>query len=378
MNMDPQMRHRTVTVEKVRPKRLSRKQKKTKILIAGSAILAIIIVILTISAACSSDSSEDSRRAGLRFFWSKINGGEDDGEGKKDVLAKYTEDSATLSDEFSFTNGVLIDIASNTVLASMEADECIFPASLTKVMTLIVAVESCPDLEGTFTMTADILEPLILENASVAEFAVGEEVTVRDMLYGLILPSGADAAIGLATYIAGSEDAFVELMNKKAEEMGLGYTHFMNCSGLHHDEHYSTCREMAEILRYAMENETMREVLTTYQYTTSSTPEHPEGIELTSTMFSRMYGDEPENAFIIAGKTGYTLEAHHCLASFAVKCEEGESEDAIYSRKGDYILVTVGSPTKWGAVFDAIDIYTSASTGKGISDGVIGRLTNKY
>ena len=135
---------------------------------------------------------------------------------------------------------------------------------------------------------------------------------------------------------------------------------------------------MAEILRYAMENETMRDVLTAYKYTTASTPQHPEGIELTSTMFSRMYGDEPECAFIIAGKTGYTLEAHHCLASLAVKCDEGESEDTIYSRRGDYILVTIGSPTKWGAVFDAIDIYTSASTGKGISNGVISRLTDKY
>lgn len=377
MNMNPQMRQRPAPVENRRRRGIGRKQKRIMLLIAACALLIVAITTVIIVCIVSSDpNGTDSRIPILGLFASRNDN--DEADQKKDPLAKYTADSATLSDEFSFTNGVLIDIASNTVLASMEADECIFPASLTKVMTLIVAVESCPELGGTFTMTADILEPLILENASVAEFAVGEEVTVLDMLYGLILPSGADAAIGLATHIAGSEENFVELMNKKAEEMGLGYTHFMNCSGLHHDEHYSTCREMAEILRYAMENETMREVLTTYQYTTSSTPEHPEGIELTSTMFSRMYGDEPESAFIIAGKTGYTLEACHCLASFAVKCEEGESEDAIYSRKGDYILVTVGSPTKWGAVFDAIDIYTSASTGKGISDGVIGRLTNKY
>ena len=374
MNMNPQMRQRPASALKGHIKE-QRKNRKYRNLLIIASLLLVLLITVTVVTVIIQQGNEDSRKSGLKFFWTKIPEYE---KATKDVLAEYTNDSAALSNDFSFTNGVLIDINSNTVLASKEADECIFPASLTKIMTLIVAVENCSELDATFIMTAEILEPLILENASVAGFAVGEEVTVKDMLYGLILPSGADAAVGLARYIAGSEDSFVELMNKKSEDMGLHHTHFMNASGLHHDEHYSTCREMAEILRYAMENETMREVLTTYQYTTSSTPEHPDGIELTSTMFSRMYGDEPENAFIIAGKTGYTLEAHHCLASFAVKCEEGESEDSIYSRKGDYILVTVGSPTKWGAVFDAIDIYTSASTGKGISDGVIGRLTNKY
>ncbi len=376
MNMNSQMRQRPPVVDRGRHQRVNRRRKRANILITACIFLVAALIILTIVVACNTDRNEDTRKSGLKFFWSKINDEED--EEKKDVLAGYTEDSATLSADFSFTNGVLIDVKGNTVLASKDADECIFPASLTKVMTLIVAVESCTDLNGKFTMTSEILEPLIIENASVAEFATGEEVTVKDMLYGLILPSGADAAIGLATYISGSEEAFAQLMNKKAEEMGLVNTHFMNSSGLHHDEHYSTCREMAEILRYAMENDTMRDVLTTYQYTTSFTPQHPDGIELTSTMFSRMYGDEPENAFIIAGKTGYTLEACHCLASFAVKCEEWESEEDIYNRSGDYILVTVGSPTKWGAVFDAIDIYTASSTGKGISNGVLNKLTNKY
>ncbi len=373
MNMNPQMRQRPASALKGHIKEQRKKRKYRNLLIIASLLLVLLITV-TVVAVINQQRNEDSRKSGLKFFWTKI----PDIEESNDVLAEYTNDSAALSNDFSFTNGVLIDVNSNTVLASKEADECIFPASLTKIMTLIVAVENCSELDATFIMTAEILEPLILENASVAGFAVGEEVTVKDMLYGLILPSGADAAVGLAEYIAGSEVSFVELMNKKSEDMGLHHTHFMNASGLHHDEHYSTCREMAEILRYAMGNEIMREVLTTYQYTTSDTPEHPEGIELTSTMFSRMYGDEPENAFIIAGKTGYTLEAHHCLASFAIKCEEGEREDVIYGRKGDYILVTVGSPTKWGAVFDAIDIYTSASTGNGISNGVGGRLSNKY
>lgn len=240
---------------------------------------------------------------------------------------------------------VLIDCESNSVIAQRNAEAKMYPASMTKVMTLIVAVENMSSLDDTFTMTADILSPLYDADASLAGFQENEVITIKDMLYGAILPSGADATEGLAEKIAGSEENFVKLMNEKAQEMGLHNTHFTNTSGLHNDNHYTTALDMAVITNYAMNNELCREILSTYQYTTSKTKQHPKGILLESTMFSRMYGDEVEGVLIKGGKTGFTSEAQHTMTSFAEK--NGK----------EYILVTAHEDDKWGSVYDAFDIY---------------------
>ena len=188
-------------------------------------------------------------------------------------------------------------------------------------MTLLVAVENIENLDDTFLMTNEILYPLNLQDASVAGFLGGENVTIRDLLYGLALPSGADAAVAIADYVAGSEEEFAVLMNEKVEELGLKNTHFVTTSGLHDENHYSTLADIAVILQEAMDNNLCRQILSTYQYRTESTDEHPNGILLTSTMFSRMKGNEDEDigVDIVGGKTGYTNEAGHCLASFARK-----------------------------------------------------------
>lgn len=241
--------------------------------------------------------------------------------------------------------GVLVDLESRKILAQRNGNEMIYPASLTKIMTLAVAVEHIDNLDDTFTMTYEILAPLIREDATRAGFVEGEHVRIEDMLYGAILPSGADATIGLAEYISGSEEAFVELMNEKAKELGLKNTHFMNTSGLHHGNHYSTPTDMAVILEYALKNETCRNILSRYQYTTSPTKEHPEGIELTSTMFGRMYGTEVDGVIIFCGKTGYTTEAGHCLASAAEK--DGK----------EYIAVTIKGHGKYKPIYDSFEIY---------------------
>lgn len=240
---------------------------------------------------------------------------------------------------------ILVDLENNKVLAERNADKKMYPASMTKIMTLIVAVENMKSLDDTFTMTYEILNPLIEEDASIAGFEENETITIKDMLYGAILPSGADATVGLAEAIAGSEADFVRMMNEKAKEMGLKSTHFTNTSGLHDDNHYSTVLDMAVILEYALQNDLCREILSTYQYTTTKTKEHPKGILLESTMFSRMYGDEVENVTIEGGKTGFTSEAQHCMASFAIKNNK------------EYIVVTAMEDDKWGSVFDAFDIY---------------------
>jgi D-alanyl-D-alanine carboxypeptidase (penicillin-binding protein 5/6) len=105
---------------------------------------------------------------------------------------------------------------------------------------------------------------------------------------------------------------------------------------------------MAMILAYAMQYPLCREILSAYQYTTTPTEKHPEGVLLTSTMFSRVYGDEPEGATIVAGKTGYTHQAHHCLASYGQRDRDGAG----------FILVTVDASGKFEPIFDAIHVYS--------------------
>ncbi len=239
----------------------------------------------------------------------------------------------------------LIDVKNNQLIAGRESETKIYPASMTKVMTLIVAVENVKNKNASYTFAFEMLNRLFLEDASVAGFLENETIDFNELLYGLILPSGAEAAEGLAELIAGSQDAFVELMNKKCDELGLSNTHFMNVSGLYDDNQYTTCTEMAMIMNYAMKNPECAKVLSTYQYTTKTTEQHPEGILLTSTMFSRMYGTEVEGVTITAGKTGYTNEAGHCMVSYATK------------DNNSYICVTAYAGNKWHSIFDSFEIY---------------------
>ena len=269
---------------------------------------------------------------------------------QKPVFPVYTADTVTLTDDVDADYALLMDVDDNRVLAAKGADGRTYPASVTKVMTLLVAVENISDFTDTFTMTYAITDPLYLANATVAGFSNNEAVTMEDLLYGTILPSGADACQALAIYVAGSDEAFVTLMNQRAQEMGLKNTHFTNTSGLHDKDHYTTAEDMAVILRVAMENPHCRQVLSTYQYTTASTPQHPEGILLTSTLFGRMYGTEPDGATVVAGKTGYTSQAGHTMVSYA------EGLDG-----HDYILVTLKGSNRWKATYDAINLYTEFS-----------------
>lgn len=263
--------------------------------------------------------------------------------------AARTDATVTLSDELVCEYGLLIDVESNTVIAEKNGTERIYPASMTKVMTALVAFEHCPDLSAKVTVSNQVIAPLAAANASVAGFYPGEEVTVLDLLYGVALPSGADATGALAEYVSGSEAEFAVLMNEKCKELKLESTHFVNASGLHDPEHYSTCSDIAVIFKTAMENDTLREIFSTYQYTTSKTSQHPEGILLTDTMFSRIQGSEEFDWLIdvIAGKTGYTEYAGQCLVSLARVGATGK----------EFIYVSAKGQTKWKPIADTIWIY---------------------
>ena len=225
----------------------------------------------------------------------------------------------------------LMDAQTGELLAVKRSDEKIFPASMTKILTVITAIEHISDLDASIYMEEDFYEDLYDEDASRAGFEPGEQAVIRDLLYGALLPSGAECCIELARQAAGSESAFVELMNQKVADLGLTQTHFTNCTGLHNAEQFSTCTEIAKILQNAMQNETFLNVFTTHHYSVNPTDIHPEGFTFWSTLFKATEDEIVTGGEIIGGKTGYTDEAGHCLASAA----------EIYGNK--YILVTAGS-----------------------------------
>ena len=226
---------------------------------------------------------------------------------------------------------VLMDADSGEVLAAKNADASIYPASMTKVMTALLVLEANPDLDTPVTLPEDIFPELRAEGASMAGFRPGETATVRDLLYGVLLPSGAECCEALAREVSGSEEAFVELMNQKAAELGMASTHFCNPTGLHDPEHVSTVRDMARLTEAALQNETFRKLFTTERYTVPATNCHPQGFTMHSTLLSQLDGTELHSGRILGGKTGYTGEAGLCLASLAeVKGRE-------------YILVTAGA-----------------------------------
>lgn len=151
----------------------------------------------------------------------------------------------------------------------------------------------------------------------MAGFRPDETATVRDLLYGVLLPSGAECCEALAREVSGSEEAFVELMNQKAAALGMASTHFCNPTGLHDPEHVSTVRDMAVLLRAAMQNEMFRTIFATARYTVPPTNLHPDGFTMESTFWSELDGTELRRGKFLGGKTGYTSAAGLCLASAA-------------------------------------------------------------
>ena len=228
-------------------------------------------------------------------------------------------------------NAILLEADSGEVLAEKNADTQIYPASMTKMMTVLLAIEAEPDLDRQVTVPEDIFPALKQEGASMAGFKSGEVVTVRDLLYGALLPSGAECCETLARLVSGTETDFVALMNRKAAELGMTSTHFCNPTGLHAPEHVSTVRDISVLLREAVRNEMFRKILTTERYTIRPTNLHPEGFTVTSTLLKELNGDEIRNGKILGGKTGYTSEAGLCLASIAEV--KGKT----------YLLVTAGA-----------------------------------
>ena len=229
-------------------------------------------------------------------------------------------------------NAILIDRETGKVLVDKKSDQKMFPASLTKIMTVLLGIEQLGDLDQETVMKEEYFEGLIEMDASVAGFQVGEKVSYRDILYGAILPSGADSCLAIAHLLYGSEELFIKQMNEKAQELGLKHTHFSNTTGLHDPQNYSTVEDIASLLEVALQNPEFSTIFGTRKFTTSPTNMNVDGLEMKSSMF-RFTKDFPQlDSLLKGGKTGFTEEAGLCLASIA----------EINNKQ--YLLVTAGAP----------------------------------
>lgn len=243
----------------------------------------------------------------------------------------------------------LYDTTNDVEVYSKQGKEQFYPASLTKMMTLIVGIENIQDTSAQITIDATIMDGLIEAQASRAGFGLGDEVSIMDLFYGIMLPSGAECTRAIAQYVAGSESAYVELMNQKALELGMENTHFVNTTGLHDENHYSTPYDMALLLDYCSQNELFMQLFTTDMYTSAPTATYPSGLPMESTTHrycTKIYGDSCPS-LMIGSKTGFTNPALYCLASIA---------DINGIR---YILITGHAPWEDNAnnVTDAVNTY---------------------
>lgn len=218
--------------------------------------------------------------------------------------------------------GVLIDGKSGNVLFESGGDKKMYPASTTKVMTALLVLEAVEkqqiSLKQKVTITEEMLKDITWDSSSMA-LQEGEIISVQNLLYGLMIPSGNDAAMALAYTVSGSGAAFVDLMNRRAKELGLKKTKFKNPHGLHHQDHYTTAKEMGRIACQAMKNPTFREIAEIAHIKippTNKTEEERYYINtngLVSTMrYSQFYYKGATGI-----KTGYTDEAGNCLVASA-------------------------------------------------------------
>ena len=238
-------------------------------------------------------------------------------------------------------NALLINLDTGEILFDHRGKERVYPASVTKIMTVLVGLEYSNSDE--LVVYADF-DALLLANAAIVGFEFGEIRTLSEVLHATMLASGADATTTLAYHIAGSYQGFVDLMNETAMRLGMYDTNFANASGLHDENHYTTAYDTAILLEYALDHAYFREIFTAevYPFTNS------EGYEqlMYSTMFLGMISPIFNGGEILGGKTGYTTPAGLCLASIATN---GTHE---------FALITFGAPNHgYTHIADAFAVY---------------------
>lgn len=230
---------------------------------------------------------------------------------------------SAMSDEpnISAEAAILIDSSSEKIIYSKNESQKMYPASTTKILTAILTLEHC-NLDDVVTVPYEAIAS-ISSGYSVAALQAGEQLTVEQLLKVMLVHSANDAANVLAYHVSGSIDSFAELMNQKVSELGLQNTHFMNPSGIHDENHYTTAYDLAIIMKYCMKNNTFRSLAGLKYCTIPATNKYDERVFNTTNELliydNREVSSNYYYKYAIAGKTGYTTQAKNCLVSVSNK-----------------------------------------------------------
>lgn len=227
-----------------------------------------------------------------------------------DALANWPQGPAIYAE-----SGILVDLDTQEILYSKNIDKQLYPASITKIMTTLVAIESSsPEEPVTFSQHA--LDSIEWDSSNIG-CRLNETLTMEQCWYAMMLNSANEVCCGVAEHISGSIEAFVEKMNQKAAELGCTNTHFSNPNGLPDETHYTTAHDMALIANAAYQNETFRQVFSTRQYEIPPTPQYTE----TRYLYNHHKMMQPDTEYYyegcLGGKTGYTETALNTLVTIA-------------------------------------------------------------
>ncbi len=215
-------------------------------------------------------------------------------------------------------NVIAIDAISGNILFEKDAFDKVYPASTTKILTAILAIENL-NLDDTVVCSKNAVYSTPIGSSSMY-LRVGETLSVKDLLYGLMLQSGNDAANVLAEQVSGNIPEFVKLMNKKLREIGCNSTNFTNAHGFHDDDHYTTPYDMAKLMQYAMKNDTFREIVETKYYEIAPTDKTSETRYYNNTdLLLNSKSKDMYYEYCLGGKTGYTEEARGTFVGYGEK-----------------------------------------------------------
>lgn len=243
--------------------------------------------------------------------------------------------STTTPPDIVAESAIVMDLKTGAILYEKDATTLRYPASITKIMSCLVAIEHIQDFNATLTVSKGAVDAIPPDGSNIGLLA-GEKLIIEDCLYAILLASANEASIALAEYVSGDIDSFVELMNQKAKELGTVNTHFVNPHGLHDDNHYVCAYDMALIAKAAYENEHFRNIVTTPHYIIPATNLSLEERSMYNHHKMMFSTSESFYSKVLGGKTGSTQKAQRTLVTYA-KMEEKEFVSVVLKSSQDEV-----------------------------------------